>query len=84
MVSGGWIEYGFAMDEAQDWKQIAKSLNDEGFALNLLRLVREQERDIWWVELSRDGKRWIIQADDANEAFVELERQTRQEMMVPR
>ena len=74
MVSECKVNYPLPMD---DWKLIAAKLNDDGFGLNLVRTMRKNGREVWCADVNREGKRWIVHAEDPASAFLELERQTR-------
>jgi hypothetical protein len=57
------------------WEIIANRLKKAGWSLGWVSAVDSQGRTIWIVDAHRDGKRFIVRADEKLKAFVELERQ---------
>ena len=56
------------------WEIIADNLNKAGWSLGWVSAVDSEGRTIWIVDAHRDGKRFIVRADEKLTAFVELER----------
>ena len=57
------------------WEIIADRLSKAGWSLGWVSAIDSQGRTIWIVDAHRDGKRFIVRADQKLSAFVELERQ---------
>ena len=57
------------------WEVIANRLKKAGWSLGYVSAVDSTGRTIWVVDAHRDGKRFIVRADEKLTAFVELERQ---------
>ena len=57
------------------WEIIADRLKKAGWSLGYVSAVDSKGRTIWIVDAHRDGKRFIVHADEILTAFVELERQ---------
>ena len=57
------------------WEVIANRLKKAGWSLGYVSAVDSTGRTIWVVDAHRDGKRFIVRADEKFTAFVELERQ---------
>lgn len=57
------------------WEIIANRLKKAGFSLGWVSAVDSEPRTIWIVDAHRDGKRFVVRADEKLSAFVELERQ---------
>jgi hypothetical protein len=57
------------------WEIIANRLKKAGFSLGWVSAVDSERRTIWIVDAHRDGKRFVVRADEKLSAFVELERQ---------
>ena len=58
----------------KDWEIIADNLSKAGFSLGWVSALDLHGRTIWIVDAHRDGKRFIVRADEKLSAFVELER----------
>ena len=56
------------------WEIIADNLHDAGFSLGVGLSHRFSGRTLWIVDAHRDGKRFIVRADEILTAFLELER----------
>ena len=56
------------------WEIIADRLHDAGWSLGWVSALDLEGRTIWIVDAHRDGKRFIVRADEIRTAFVELER----------
>jgi hypothetical protein len=57
----------------KDWEIIADNLSKAGFSLGWVSAIDSQGRTLWIVDAHRDGKRFIVRADDKLTAFLELE-----------
>ena len=57
------------------WEIIANRLSRAGWSLGWVSAIDPHGRTIWIVDAHRDGKRFIVHADEKLRAFVELERQ---------
>lgn len=57
------------------WEIIANRLKNAGWSLGRVSAMDSEWRTIWIVDAHRDGKRFIVRADEKLSAFVELERQ---------
>jgi hypothetical protein len=62
------------------WEIIADNLKKAGWSYGYVSAVDSQGRTIWIVDAHRDGKRFIVRADEKLTAFLELERVTAREM----
>ena len=56
------------------WEIIAHSLHNAGWSLGWVSAIDSNARTIWIVDAHRDGKRFIVRADEMLTAFVELQR----------
>ena len=56
------------------WEIIAENLKKGGWSLGWVPAVGVEGRTIWIVDAHRDGKRFIVRADEKLSAFVELQR----------
>jgi hypothetical protein len=54
------------------WEIIADNLKKAGWSLGYVSAVDCEGRTIWIVDAHRDGKRFIVHADEKLTAFVEL------------
>ena len=59
------------------WELIFEKLHREGFSLGYARIVNKDALPLWCADAARDGKRWVVQAENLSTAFAELENQTR-------
>ncbi len=57
------------------WEIIANRLKKAGWSLGWVSALDSKGRTIWIVDARRDGKRFVVRADEKLTAFVELERQ---------
>ena len=57
------------------WEIIADKLSKAGFSLGWVSALDLQERTIWIVDAHRDGKRFVVRAEEVLTAFLELERE---------
>jgi hypothetical protein len=56
------------------WETIAGRLSKTGWSLGCVSAVDSQGRTIWIVDAHRDGKRFVVRADEILIAFMELQR----------
>jgi hypothetical protein len=56
------------------WEIIADNLSKAGWSLGWVSALDPERRTIWIVDAHRDGKRFIVRADEMLTAFVELQR----------
>jgi SH3-like domain-containing protein len=56
------------------WEIIADNLSKAGWSLGWVSALDPEGRTIWIVDAYRDGKRFIVRADEMLTAFVELQR----------
>jgi hypothetical protein len=57
------------------WEIIAGNLKKAGWSLGWVSALDSDGQTIWVADAHRDGKRFIVRADDLLTAFAELERQ---------
>jgi hypothetical protein len=57
------------------WEIIADNLSKAGWSWGCVSAIDSNWRTIWIVDAHRDGKRFIVRADDLLTAFAELARQ---------
>jgi len=55
-----------------------------GWSLGYVSAVDSEGRTIWIADAHRDGKRFIVRADEKLTAFLELERVTRESFRLPK
>ena|SRR5436305_12680380 len=55
------------------WEIIADNLKKAGWSWGYVSAVDSERRTIWIVDAHRDGKRFVVHADEKLTAFVELE-----------
>ena len=55
------------------WEIIAENLKKAGWSYGYVSAVDREGRAIWIADAHRDGKRFIVRADEKLTAFVELE-----------
>ena len=55
------------------WEIIADNLSKAGWSLGWVSALDPEGRTIWIVDAHRDGKRFIVRADEMLTAFVELQ-----------
>ena len=58
----------------KSWEMIADNLSKAGWSLGWVSALDIEGRTIWIVDAHRDGKRFIVRADEILTAFVELQR----------
>ena len=56
------------------WEIIADRLSKAGWSSGWVSAIGSQWRTIWIADAHRDGKRFVVWADEKVTAFVELER----------
>ena len=57
----------------KDWEAVADNLKKAGWSLCWVSALDLEGRTIWIVDAHRDGKRFIVHADEKLTAFLELE-----------
>ena len=57
----------------KDWEVVADNLKKAGWSLGWVSAVDSHGQTIWIVDAHRDGKRFIVRADEKLTAFLELE-----------
>ena len=57
------------------WEIVADNLSKAGWSLGWVSALDLEGRTIWIVDAHRDGRRFIVHADDKLSAFAELERE---------
>jgi hypothetical protein len=55
------------------WEIIARNLKKRGWSLGGVSAVDSEGRTIWIADAHRDGKRYVVRADEKVTAFLELE-----------
>jgi hypothetical protein len=58
----------------KQWEIIADHLHDADWSLGWVSAIDSNGRTIWIVDAHRDGKRFIVRADEMLTPFVELQR----------
>ena len=58
------------------WEIIAANLKKAGWSWGYVSAIDPEGRTIWIANAHRDGKRFVVRADELLTAFVELERAT--------
>lgn len=56
------------------WETIADRISKAGWSLGSVSALDLQGRMVWIVDAHRDGKRFIVRADEKLTAFLELQR----------
>jgi hypothetical protein len=56
------------------WEIIANRLKKAGWSLGWVSALDSEGRTIWIVDARRDGKRFVVRADEILTAFLEAER----------
>jgi hypothetical protein len=56
----------------RDWEIMANNLKKAGWSLGYVSALDSEGRTLWIVDAHRDGKRFVVRADDKLTAFVEL------------
>ena len=57
----------------KDWEVIADNLEKRGWSWGYVSAVDSEGRTIWIADAHRDGKRFVVNADEKLTAFLELE-----------
>jgi hypothetical protein len=55
------------------WEIITDNLKKRGWSLGYVSAIDSEGRTIWIADAHRDGKRFVVHADEKLTAFVELE-----------
>jgi hypothetical protein len=55
------------------WEVIARNLKKSGWSYGYVSALDSRWRTIWIVDAHRDGKRFVVHADELLTAFLELE-----------
>jgi hypothetical protein len=58
----------------KDWEIIADNLSKAGWSYGYVSALDREGSTIWIVDAHRDGKRFIVRADEMLTAFMELQR----------
>jgi hypothetical protein len=58
----------------KDWEIIADNLSKAGWSYGYVSALDRQGGTVWIADAHRDGKRFIVRADELLTAFLELER----------
>jgi len=56
----------------KDWEIIADNLKEAGFSVGWVSALDGYGRTLW-IDAHRDGKRYVVRADEKLTAFLELE-----------
>jgi hypothetical protein len=56
------------------WEIIDDNLKSAGWSLGWVSAIDSHGRTIWIVDAHRDGKRFVVRADEILTAFLELQR----------
>jgi hypothetical protein len=59
------------------WETIADNLHDAGWSLGWVSALDLEGRTIWIADAHRDGKRFVVHADETLTAFLELDHAAR-------
>jgi len=59
----------------KEWELVADNLSKTGWSWGCVSALDCEGRAIWIADAHRDGKRFVVHADEKLTAFVELERQ---------
>jgi hypothetical protein len=57
----------------KSWEIIADNLSKSGWSWGCVSAVDLEGRTIWIADAHRDGKRFVVRADEKFSAFIELE-----------
>jgi hypothetical protein len=68
-----WREGQMIGNRVKYWEIIADNLSKAGWSLGWVSAVDSEGRTIWIADAHRDGKRFIVRADEKLTAFLELE-----------
>jgi len=64
----------------KSWEVIADNLSNAGWSWGCVSTIDSEGRTIWIADAHRDGKRFVVHADDKLTGFMELERVTRESL----
>ena len=56
------------------WEVIADNLKNAGFSVGWVSALDDHGRTVWIVDAHREGKRFIVRAEEILTAFLEAER----------
>jgi hypothetical protein len=56
-----------------DWEIIADKIIKAGFSVGWVSAIGDDGRTLWVADAHRDGKRFVVRADETLTAFVEFE-----------
>jgi len=62
---------------------IADNLKKRGWSLGYVSAIDSEGRTIWIVDVHRDGKCYVVRADEKLTPFLELENVTRESLRFP-
>jgi hypothetical protein len=57
----------------ENWEIIADRLSATGWSLGCVSALDSERRTMWIVDAHRDGKRFVVRADEKLTAFLKLE-----------
>ena len=60
--------------QMKDWEIIANRLSNAGWSWGCVSAIDREGRTIWIVDAHRDGKRFVVRADEILTPFLEAER----------
>jgi hypothetical protein len=58
----------------KSWQIIADNLSEAGWSWGCVSAIDSRGRTIWFADAHREGKRFVVHADEKLTAFLELER----------
>jgi hypothetical protein len=61
----------------KNWEIVADNLSKAGWSWGWVSAIDSNGRTIWIADAHRDGKRFVVRADEKLTAFIELESATR-------
>ena len=67
-------------DSVKYWEIIVNKMIKAGFSVGWLSALDDYGRTVWTVDAHRDGKCFVVRADEKLTAFVELEKVTRESL----
>ena len=59
--------------QVKEWELIADKLSASGWSWGFVSTIDSNGRTIWIADAHRDGKRFVVHADELLTAFLELE-----------
>jgi hypothetical protein len=66
-----------ALNQMKNWEIVADNLSKAGWSWGWVSAIDSNGRTIWIADAHRDGKRFVVRADEKLTAFIELESATR-------